>query len=58
LVAPAPDVPLALQPLIEAVYARSRYARDIDYSKPLQPPLPEAEAAWLAERLRAGQPPG
>jgi hypothetical protein len=57
LVSPDPDVPLALQPLIEAIYARSRYAHDVDYSKPLQPPLPEAEAAWLAERIRAGQPP-
>jgi hypothetical protein len=36
---PDPDVPLALQPLIEAVYQRSRYARRIDSTKPLNPLL-------------------
>ena len=49
---------LALQPLIEAVYQRSRYARRIDYSKPLDPPLTPEQAAWLRERLRGEQRPG
>jgi hypothetical protein len=49
---PDADVLLAVQPLIDAIYARSRYGRDIDYSRPLQPLLGEAEVAWLAERLR------
>jgi hypothetical protein len=31
LMPPDSDVSLAIQPLVEAVYARSRYARDIDY---------------------------
>jgi hypothetical protein len=51
LTAPHPDVTLELQPLVEAVYARSRYDYSIDYSKPLSPPLSEGEAAWLAQRL-------
>jgi hypothetical protein len=56
LVSPDPDVTLALQPLVEAVYARSRYDRDIDYQRPLDPPLGPAEATWLQQRLRP-QPP-
>ena len=39
-------------PLIEAVYERSRYARRLDYGKPLTPPLSPEETAWLAGRLR------
>jgi hypothetical protein len=52
LAPPDADISLDLQPLVAAIYARSRYARDIDYQQPLQPPLAPAEAAWLAERLR------
>ncbi len=52
LAPPDPDLSLALQPLVEAVYARSRYDRDIDYRRPLDPPLNLAEATWLEERLR------
>jgi hypothetical protein len=52
LASPDPDVPLALQPLIETIYGRSRYARRIDYTKPLDPPLAPQQAAWLRERLR------
>jgi hypothetical protein len=51
---PDPDVRIDLQPLIAEIYARSRYERDIDYSKPLDPPLAEADAAWLAGRLQGG----
>jgi hypothetical protein len=57
LAAPDPDLPLALQPMIEAVYERSRYARRLDYTKPLTPPLSPEEAAWLAGRLRTAEPP-
>ena len=46
---PDPDVRIELQPFIAAIYARSRYHLDIDYSKPLDPPLAEADAAWLAD---------
>lgn len=49
---PDADVRLDLQPLIAAIYARSRYERDLDYARPLQPPLTGDETAWLAEQLR------
>jgi hypothetical protein len=52
LARPDPDLPLALQPMIEAVYERSRYGRRLDYDKPLTPPLSPEDAAWLAGRLR------
>ena len=52
LAPPDPDISLALQPLVDAIYARSRYVRDIDYRRPLTPPLSAAEQAWLEERLR------
>ena len=44
--------------MIDTIYQRSRYERSIDYGKPLNPPLDEAEAAWLRERLsaRRGRP--
>ena len=51
LAAPDPDLSLDLQPLVEAIYARSRYERDIDYRRPLAQPLGPAEQAWLDERL-------
>ncbi len=52
---PDPDIRIDLQPLIASIYAISRYDRDIDYSKPLDPPLAEADAAWLAERVKGGK---
>ena len=53
LSSPDADVQLDLQPLIAAIYARSRYDGDLDYSRPLQPPFTEEESTWLAEQLRA-----
>jgi hypothetical protein len=53
LTAPNPDVTLELQPLVEAVYAHRHYDMDIDYSKPLQPPLSAEESAWLQAQLQA-----
>jgi hypothetical protein len=47
-----PDVTLPLQPLVDAVYERSRYGRRIDYTRPLTPPLTPDQAAWLEGRLR------
>ena len=52
LAPPDPDIMLAPQALIEAVYARSHYDRDIDYRRPLKRPLDPTETAWLEERLR------
>jgi hypothetical protein len=49
---PDPDVPLDLQPMLDAIYQRSRYGLDIDYTKPLELPLPEADRAWLQEQLK------
>lgn len=50
LAPPDPDIPLALQPLVEAIYERSRYSTDIDYAKPLEPPLSPEQTAWLQRR--------
>jgi hypothetical protein len=54
LAPPDSDITLVLQPLVDAVYSRSRYDRDIDYRRPLRPPLCPTDAAWLDERL--GEP--
>jgi hypothetical protein len=51
LAKPDPDVMLPLQPMIETIYARARYYRDIDYSKPVSPPFSPEEAAWLQQQL-------
>ncbi len=52
LASPDPDLSLALQPMIEAIYERSRYYRSIDYSRPLVPALSAEEQNWLTEQLR------
>jgi hypothetical protein len=52
LSSPDADVRLELQPLIDAVYARSHYDRRLDYSRPLQPALSDEESTWIAEQLR------
>lgn len=53
LAKPDPDILLNLQPMIESIYERSRYERSIDYGKPLNPPLGDAEATWMQKQLRA-----
>jgi hypothetical protein len=53
LARPDPDIPLALQPMIDEIYKRFRYERSIDYKKPLTPPLDAADSAWLKQQLRA-----
>jgi hypothetical protein len=52
LAPPDPDVILALQPLVEAVYTRSHYDRDLDYRAQLDPPLSPPDAAWLEKQKR------
>jgi hypothetical protein len=52
LLRPDRDIRIDLQPLIAGIYARSRYHLEIDYRKPLGPPLAEADAAWLAGQLK------
>ena len=51
LAAPDPDITLALQPLVDAVYARSHFDRDLDYRRRLDPPLSPSDTTWLEERL-------
>jgi len=53
---PDADLSLDLQPMLATIYARSRYERSIDYTKPLKPPLTVEETTWLAEQLRTRQP--
>lgn len=52
LAPPDADVRLDLQPLIGVIYSRFRYDQDIDYARPLEPPLDASETAWLDEQLR------
>ncbi len=37
--------------MIEAIYARARYGRSIDYTQPLTPALNEEDQRWLTEHL-------
>jgi hypothetical protein len=53
LTRPDPDLPLDLQPLVDAIYERRRYDEDIDYSQPLTPPLSAEQAAWLEQQRRS-----
>lgn len=53
LAKPDPPILLSLQPLIDGIYQRYRYAQSIDYAKPLTPSLPAADAAWLKQQLKA-----
>jgi len=55
LAEPDPDLKLDLQPMIDSIYLRSRYARSIDYGKVLTPALVPDDAAWLKRRLRERQ---
>jgi hypothetical protein len=56
---PHPDVVLDLQSVFATIYARARYADDVDYARPVPPPpLRPADAAWVAQciaRWRAGR---
>jgi hypothetical protein len=56
LLDPQPDLHLDLQPLLDDIYTLGRYGEMLDYERPLQPPLPATQAAWLRERLRQRQP--
>jgi Protein of unknown function (DUF4058) len=53
LLEPDPDATLDLQGVVASVYERGGYEDRIDYREaPPHPPLSEAEAEWVAERLR------
>lgn len=47
-----PDAALDIQPLVEQAYDEGRYD-DIDYRKPLDPPLQPEDATWADELLKA-----
>ncbi len=52
LLPPDEDVVLGLQRAVDACYDLVRYERLLDYTAaPPPPPLSEADAAWVAERL-------
>jgi hypothetical protein len=57
LARPDPDLSLALQPMIDAIYERSRYALRLDYNRPPAIALSPEENAWLAARLHSEQTP-
>jgi len=51
LLYPDPDFKLPLQPLVDDIYRRSRYAQVLDYTRSLKPRLKKAERTRLEERL-------
>lgn len=56
LLPPDADVVVPLQPIVDHIYAVSRYAGDLDYAQPVQPPLSQAELQVLATFTRKKHP--
>jgi hypothetical protein len=52
-----PDVSLELQPVFDGVYDRAGYDYTLNYDRPLQPPLADADGEWAAQLLAARQTP-
>jgi hypothetical protein len=52
-----PDVPLDLQAAFTTIYDRAVYAYSLDYRRPVEPPLEEADAAWAQQALTAASAP-
>ncbi len=52
LLYPEPDLRLDLQPLLDEIFALGRYSELLHYEGPLQPALPDTDAAWVREQLR------
>ncbi|WP_035988095.1 DUF4058 family protein [Leptolyngbya sp. KIOST-1] len=52
LIVQEPEPMLALQPLLQYVYDKGRYAMAIDYSQPPVPPLAPADSDWVTEQLQ------
>ena len=46
------DVVLDMQAVVNQAYERGRYGEEIDYTRPLSPPLSSADTAWAEEILR------
>ena len=56
LLSPEPDLSLDLQPLLDGIYSLGRYNERIDYTRRLAPALPDAEADWVKDLLKARPP--
>jgi hypothetical protein len=52
LLRPDSDIEIDLQPMIDAIYLRSKYDRNIDYTQAMTPPLSAEDIAWLEQHLR------
>ena len=48
-----PDLVIPLQPLVDEIYARSRYWLDLDYSRPVGLGITSGDAEWMRERITA-----
>lgn len=48
----APEPTVKLQTLIDAIYDQGSYDLRVDYNEPPNPPLSEAEMAWLKEKVK------
>jgi len=46
-----PDAALHLQTVFTSAYDRAGYDYSLDYRRPAEPPLAEADAAWVQEIL-------
>jgi hypothetical protein len=55
LTPPDDDVVLPLQPMIDAIYDRSRYGVEINYRQPCHPPLAPQSVEWLQQHLAESQ---
>ena len=47
---PLPTLSIPLQPIIDRIYVEGGYD-DVDYARPLRPPLSPADAVWAAGRI-------
>jgi hypothetical protein len=50
------DAVLDLQAIFTTVYDRAGYDYSLDYRRPVEPPLSEAEAAWVSQVVGAARP--
>jgi hypothetical protein len=51
-----PEPPVDLRSLLDGIYERAAYRRRVDYRKPPDPRLPEADAEWASAILREQAP--
>lgn len=52
-----PDVALDLQSIFNTVYDRAGYDYSLDYRRPIEPPLSDADTAWAQQVLAAASSP-